>query len=368
MSHETAYKMLRAVGLIVLMLCFINIQGNAQDDKNEPAIEFSPLEGNPVLTRSATEDWGGDCGTVFAPKVIQHNDRFYLFYTGSCNRQAHPAAIGFATSNDGINWSKYPHNPILTPSGDGYDAMCVSFAVPVVEGEKWVMYYAGNSQPCAGPGRYIGRAVASSPDDTWHRGDEPILTAGDTDDWDAGFIMPHAVVHTGSGYVMYYSGGSEYLIPLPRLVGMATSPDGIRWAKYDDPSTTQAPYAHSDPILELKEDGTTEPFGAWSVDVLKTDLGWEMFFSGTCPLEMKQNCPGFIAYASSADGIHWKTYRTPQLLVLTPDQGNQKWAAHCICNPSVLKAAAEYRLYYTGCTDQQNDCEIGMATGSITWK
>lgn len=369
MYQETARKALRILGLFALMLALVNIQSSAQGDKGRPAITFSPHEQNPVLMRTAGENWGCEDGTIFAPKVLQHQGRYYLFYTGSCNRQGRPAAIGYAVSEDGVTWSKYTRNPILAPDGEGYDAMCVSVGVPLMEGDLWVLYYAGNSQPCAGPGRYIGRATASSPDGTWVRAEVPMLAAGKAGDWDEGFIMPHAVLRTEQGYVMYYSGGSEYLLPLPRLIGMATSPDGIHWAKYNDPATSQPPYASSDPVLELQEDGTTAVFSAWAVDVLKTEDGWEMFYSGTCPAEVKQDCPGFIAYATSADGIRWTTYRTPETLVLTPKHGDQEWAEHCVCYPSVLRTDvdASYKLYYTGCTDQPNDCQIGLATGTITW-
>jgi hypothetical protein len=195
-----------------------------------------------------------------------------------------------------------------------------------------------------------------------------VLTAGKPGEWDEGFIMPHTVIRTEKGYLMYYSGGSEYLVPLPHLVGMATSPDGITWTKYNDPATTQAPYAFSDPVLEMQDDGTTAPLSAWAVDVAKTERGLEMFYSATCPDDTKQGCPGFIGYATSADGVHWKTYRTLETLVLTSEQVNQGWARHCICYPSVVKESGSYKLYFTGCADAMNDCQIGLGTGTIVWK
>lgn len=367
MSLTMTHKMLRCIALVVLALALLTADShsNAQGDPTRPQIRFEPYAGNPVLTRSAVENWGGDCGSMFAPKVIQHGGRYYMFYTGSCNRQAHPAAIGLATSEDGATWTKHEQNPILKPDGEGFDAMCVSVGVPMVDGDTWVLYFASNAQPCAGTGRSIGRATASSPEGVWQRDASPVLTAGQSGDWDAGYIMPQAVLRTEDGYVMYYAGGTEYLIPLPRLIGIATSPDGIHWTKYDDPTTTQAPFQHSDPLLEVNADGTTSPLGAWAVDILKTESGWEMFYSGTCPEEVKQGCPGFIAYATSTDGVRWTTYLGPERVVLTPNRPDQPWASHCVCYPSVLKNDTEYRLYYSGCTDETNDCQIGLATGTI---
>ncbi len=358
----------------VLLVCMLAVLAvfslltEAQDAGSSPIIEFTAYPQNPVFTRETDAEWGGECGTIFAPHVIRHNDLIYLFYSGSCQRSGKPAAVGFATSPDGINWTRYAQNPILEPDGEGYDAMCVSSGVPLVEDDQWVLYYAANSTPCSGPGQHIGRAVADDPAGPWERESTPVLEAGTTGDWDEGFIMPHAVIHTDAGYVMYFSAGQDYLVPLPRLIGMATSPDGIHWTKYDDPATTEAPYANSDPILELNPDGTEQAFAAWAVAVLYGENGWEMMFSDTCPDAVATGCPSFIGYATSEDGLHWRAYRTRESVVLTRQQVNQEWASYCVCHPTFIHSGAEYLLFFSGCTGEFNDCQIGLATGSITWQ
>lgn len=359
--------LLMCVVVIVLFGVWMTSEIRAQDTLN-PRITFAPYAQNPVIQRGVVADDDADCGTIFAPKALVHNDAYYLFYTGSCKRSGHPSTIDFAISEDGFNWVKSSQNPLLVPDGEGYDAMCVSIGVPIVVDNQWILYYAGNSQPCAGPGRYIARAVAPAPTGPWVRSTDPLLSAGAPGAWDEGFIMPHAVIQTEAGYTMFFSGGSEYLLPLPRLIGVAFSPDGVTWTKYNDPTTIDQPYAQSDPILELADDGTSVPFSAWAVDVIKTQQRWEMFFSGTCPESEKQDCPGYIAYASSVDGIRWRTYRTPEQVVLTPDKSDQLWASHCVCFPSAIKQDGHYLLYYTGCANQSNDCQIGLATGTIEWK
>ncbi|RPJ19951.1 MAG: hypothetical protein EHM35_20120 [Planctomycetaceae bacterium] len=340
----------------------------AQDgDDSAPQFRFSLAEANPVLSRGIGVDWGCEQGTIFAPRVLELNGRFYMFYSGSCNRSGKPAAIGFATSEDGLHWSRFDSNPILEPDGEGYDAMCVSLGVPMVEDNRWVMYYAGNSTPCAGPGQHIGRAVADDPAGPWVRDAQPLLNAGAPGEWDEGFIMPHAVIRTEAGYEMYYSGGSEYLLPLPRLIGMATSSDGITWAKYDDPATTEAPYEASDPILEISPDGAEESLSVWGLDVHYTDRGWEMIFSTVCPESTAPGCPLYIGYGVSDDGLHWRLFRSREMAILTRAQVNQPWASYCICQPTFVKQDEEYLLYFTGCTEAANDCQIGAARGTIVW-
>lgn len=355
--------------IALLMVLGMIAQGAAlaQDADLLPAPDFTPLAENPVLSRGALEDWDSDCGTIYAPQVIEHDGLFHLFYTGSCQRGGRPSAIGYATSPDGLAWTKSASNPILTPDASGYDAMCVSAGVPFVEGDTWTLYYAANSQPCAGPGQHVGRATATDPNGPWQRDDSPVLETGSAGAWDAGFIMPQVVLRSGDGYVLYYTAGEDYLVPLPRFVGMATSPDGIHWTKYDDPATTAAPYAESDPVMMVQADGTTAPLTGWAFDVLKTDDGWEMFFSSTCPQATDQTCPGFIALAYSADGLHWQPYTAPEQQALTSAMVDQAWAAHCICYPSVVRQGAQYWLYFSGCADAMNDCQIGLATGTVSW-
>lgn len=70
--------------------------------------------------------------------------------------------------------------------------------------------------------------------------DTPVLEVGSAGEWDYSFVTPNCVFYTGNRYVMYYSGGGDILAPEPRMLGMATSPDGSNWTKYDDPSTTIA--------------------------------------------------------------------------------------------------------------------------------
>lgn len=353
--------------LFVFLFAFAAVLAVAQEDAPELEFDFTLTANNPILPRGDVDAWDGLEGMVFAPHVIEYEGMYYMFYSGADNDRGRPNAIGLATSEDGVTWEKFEGNPILEPDNEGYDGICVSNGVPFVEEDgTWVLYYAANAQACYGPGQTIARATAPSPEGPWTSDDEPILTSGTDSEWDDGFIMPHTVLKTDDGYIMYYSGGTEYLIPLPRLIGMATSPDGLTWTKCNNPTTIEAPCSESDPVFEVQEDGSTAPFEAWAVSVMqKEDGSFEMFFSSTCPEFISQNCPSFLAYATSPDGINWTTYT---------DEGNRVQMPGCegefACNrlgyPSALVIEDEYYVYFTGCTNVEHDCEIGLVTGTIT--
>lgn len=338
----------------------------AQDSPPPLEVDFTMYSGNPVLSRGDADAWDGSDGLVFAPHVIEYNDMYYMFYSAADNEQGRPNAIGLATSEDGITWTKYENNPILAPDNEGYDGMCISNGVPFVEEDgTWVLYYAANAIACYGPGQTIARATAPAPEGPWTPDEDPILESGSESEWDEGFIMPHSVLQTEKGYIMYYSGGSEYLIPLPRLIGMATSVDGLTWNKCNDPETIESPCVESDPIFSYDAEGEVQPMVAWSVSVLPAEDGYEMFFSSTCPEALTQNCPAFLAYATSPDGVYWQTYTDDADRVMMPGCEGE-FACRRLSYPSALWIEDSYHVYFTGCTDIENDCEIGLVTGTIT--
>ena len=112
------------------------------------------------------------------------------------------------------------------------------------------MYYNAQDLVTFAPGHYAGRATATSLTGPWIKSEKPVISSGHAGEWDAGFIIPSSVLNLDDGsYVMFYSGGEDIPLFDNFYVGMATSTDGIKWKKYNDPATIDHPYAESDPVL-----------------------------------------------------------------------------------------------------------------------
>ncbi|MGH3730232.1 MAG: family 43 glycosylhydrolase [Micromonosporaceae bacterium] len=80
---------------------------------------------------------------IWAPHVIFHAGRYWMFYAGGT--PDHTAyRMHLATSTDLTHWTRHPGNPLFT---DGFDARD-----PMVKriGDQWVMYYTANSTPSGG--------------------------------------------------------------------------------------------------------------------------------------------------------------------------------------------------------------------------
>ncbi len=171
----------------------------------------------------------------------------------------------------------------------------------VLDDGTWVLYFytwntfSGTNSPGA-----IGRATASDPLGPWTPDPEPVLNPGSEGSWDELQVDAPRLVRLDDGtYRMYFTGYDKTGLPSGK-VGMATSDDGIHWTKYDDPATTDAPYAESDPIL-------TAPEGITFVQqpmVQPEGDHWVMVFRqvdySAHPVQMSLN------YATSSDGIDWQ--------------------------------------------------------------
>lgn len=92
--------------------------------------------------------WGG-----FAFSVIKKDGTYYLYYQGSSDYRTEFdetvlwRAIGVATSQDGIHFTKYEGNPILTwfPNQNGEEG-AVSSGVTLGEQGETILFYGANTQ------------------------------------------------------------------------------------------------------------------------------------------------------------------------------------------------------------------------------
>ena len=311
---------------------------------------LSPSQGNPVIPVGPPGSW--DSGIAFFPEVVVQEGVHYAFYCGAQDLVSGPLAIGYATSADGLAWEKSPANPVFEGDGTGFDAFVVCDLAVVVDGDTWVLYYDGSSTTTPSPG--IGRATAPDPAGPWMRSPDPVLTSGSASEWDSALVFPDTVVATEEGFVMYYTGSTGFTMPLTNMqIGLATSPDGINWTKYNDPDTANAPFAESDPVLELGPPGSWDANIAWSGVVRETASGWEIFYAANAFPGSGLN----IGYAKSSDGIVWtKSSGNPIL-----EAGTEFWAPNDLIPKSVMVRDSTYFLYYHGFSTGIN-AEIGVAT------
>lgn len=109
---------------------------------------------NPVFAADPNSPW--ERHKVTACQVVKHGGWHVMFYIGFAD--VHHARIGLARSKDGVtNWERHPANPVIRPGQDAWDAdACYKpFAVYDPDAKRWLLWYNGRR----GGAEQVGLAV-----------------------------------------------------------------------------------------------------------------------------------------------------------------------------------------------------------------
>ena len=113
-----------------------------------------------------------------------------------------------------------------------YDYQKAYLQTVLFDGTEYKMWYVGDSADGSGFSWVIEICLATSPDGiVWTKyAGNPVLTRGSSGEWDRHHLGHPSVLFDGTEYKMWYSGYEVYRGP--SRIGYATSPDGIVWTKY----------------------------------------------------------------------------------------------------------------------------------------
>lgn len=264
--------------------------------------EFVTYSGNPIL--QPTEPWEGD--EIRCPFIIRDSEVYKMWYSGqiSAGLPEDLTRIGYATSEDGVNWNKLISNPVLDVGGsDTWEEHGVDDPTVILDGSTYKMWYTGVTYDLDTEEETACIGYATSSDGiTWTKwSGNPVLQPGAVGAWDDQYIDDATVIKDGSVFRMWYKAFSTN-DPNDR-VGYATSSNGISWDKYPAP------------VIEHGQ----EP------DVIKDSENYKMWFH--------RSGEG-ILYATSIDGIVWDEH---------PDS-----VLNSGSDPSVIKDSEIYKMWYSG--------------------
>ena len=133
--------------------------------------------------------------------------------------------IGYATSDDGISWTKRKEPVLDIGSNGSWDDSYVMMPQVIFINNEYLMWYGGSDEDF---NIKIGSA-RSSDGLTWTKEDSlnPVMSV--TEDWEDKRIRPGSVLHNNDLFMMWYYGGDDS----KQRTGYATSTDGLNWDKFD---------------------------------------------------------------------------------------------------------------------------------------
>ncbi len=145
---------------------------------------------------------------IVVSSVIKYNNTYFMYYTV---RHYPYYSISLALSTDGINWTKYKNNPILTASQE-WEGTGVLYPSVIYEQDKFEMIYMDADA------NEFGLAI-SNDGINWEKESNPVFKAADTNNkWTDRIAYPN-FNKFNSEYRIYYTGyiGSNY-----GVIGLAT--------------------------------------------------------------------------------------------------------------------------------------------------
>jgi hypothetical protein len=137
---------------------------------------WSEYFGNPVMDAGATgewDDWGPEPSSV-----IKNEAGYRMWYCSSSTSDSQERGVGLAESEDGITWITHP-DPVFGPSTEGWDSASVWHPMVVFDGSTFHMWYTGQDSTGGGfeDGASIGYA-SSNDGVAWTRFiDNPVVEA-----------------------------------------------------------------------------------------------------------------------------------------------------------------------------------------------
>ncbi len=260
-----------------------------------------------------------DSATVEVGSVFWNGTMFLMWYRGSNSTSVDTGAVGLATSKDGLLWTKYSGNPILNPTAFGADQKYVASPYAFRYALRYTIWYTGRgaTQPSS-PSTSILSATSNDGIHWLKSGTAALSPSTDTKAWDSGALYSPSVIYDGTNFELWYSALDQSLMT-PRI-GLATSPDGATW--------TRSPM---NPMLSQGPSGSWDSAGVEQPSVIITGNSYMLYYDG-----LGTYSTGRIGLARAPQSIPVPEFPAPSLII-----GIITAAAFCILHQRKTQSTHE---------------------------
>jgi sucrose-6-phosphate hydrolase SacC (GH32 family) len=257
-------------------------------------VDFVPAAVNPVFTASNGQAW--DSKIRERGFILREADGYHLWYTGYNPALSDTKYLGYATSADGVHWTRYAGNPIFTEKW--------TEDVQVVKhGDTYYMVAEGRAD--------IAHLLTSKDRIHWtEQGDLDIRYANGKPLSPGSYGTPVLWVEGANWYLFYERGD--------RAVWLARSRDRKVWTNVQD-----------DPVIVPGPEPYDRQAIAWD-QVIKVQGRYYGYYHAT---GQKPWGNWNSNVAMSTDLVHWKKY--PKNPIVAGDKSS----------PVVVRDGRQWRLY-----------------------
>jgi len=260
------------------------------------------------------------------PSVLFDGKRYLMWYSSFYDSHMGRGGIGFATSRDGIHWTRENGgNPVLTTGQSGaFDDGQVMGPQVLYDNGRYRMWYTGMKTIWhkSGVGFYRIGLAQSKDGIHWTRVNNggPVMDVGSRGAYDEVQCATPSIVREKNGLRMWYAAWA----PKPgHTLCSARSRDGLNWIREE----------RGKPIRGLL------PGGAYGPSVMRVGSGYFLLYMGA-----SEGARGLYA-ATSRDGRNWNVSgRTTLLAPGAPPAFDSSLVGHA----SLLQVNGRLKSWYTG--------------------
>ncbi len=209
--------------------------------------------------------------------IIKIDTMYHMWYIGVA-KMDHAFCVGYAWSNDGMNWIKHPEMVMNPGKGNEWDNDGIYGVKVLYNGSHFHMWYNGKNKGKHSV-RRIGYAIS---DDGIHwkkHFSNPVMDVGELGAWDDQVVGAYSMNYNGSNYEMWYFGSNL----IQQEIGYALSNDGIHWNK-----------SPGNPVLKTGELGAWDSWLTKNPIVMVNDTTYKLWYYG------HDNSRGNIGYATTS--------------------------------------------------------------------
>jgi beta-1,2-mannobiose phosphorylase / 1,2-beta-oligomannan phosphorylase len=258
-------------------------------------VNFTPYEGNPVFAGTGKDTW--DRNIRERGFILREDDGYHLWYSGYNNDRTDEVHLGYATSPDGLVWTRHQGNPIV-------DHGWVEDVFVVKHGGTYYMLAEGRND--------IAHLLTSTDRLHWQEhGRLDIRLVSGKPISPGPFGTPTLWIEDGKWNLFYERDDLG--------IWLARSTDGKVWTNVQD-----------DPVIALGPDGSYDRYAVALDQIVKYKGRYYGYYHASAykPWRDWTSC-----VAMSTDLVHWKKY--PKNPIVSGDKSS----------PILVPDGKGFRLY-----------------------
>lgn len=245
-------------------------------------VAFAPFEHNPLFAGSGPGQWD----EVIRERgwILKEDNVYHMWYTAYRLPESNAKMLGYATSPDGIAWTRYPKNPIYT------ERWVEDMSVVKVGGTYYMFAEGANDE---------AHLLTSTDRIHWtEKGKLDIRKANGEPIAPGPFGTPTAL-HENDTWYLFYERDDD-------AIWLATSKDLAAWTNVqDEPVIKRGPEPYDKTMIAVNQ-------------VVKYKDYYYAYYHATCP----ENGPDrwSMNVAASKDLVHWEKHSANP--IIPPDQSS----------------------------------------------